>query len=1627
VRPKHSYSLIAVLTAASLVLGVAFRAGAHAADAAAPAGDAAKHFENYITIEKDALKTLVEKFSGARELDPEHEPGFKVKSRVHGYEGNKKAADFIIREFRRIGLSEITVDEVCVAAPVEKHASLTVTLPGGTRVLPLHCIWPNLVRTPTIPPGGLTAHSFYAGAGDFEDYDSNIVEGAVVFMEFNSQDNFIKARSLGAKAVIFIGRKDITTTEAEGKFSETPLDVPRFWIAESDFNVLKPVLEGAEKRTLPAFKTLRAEVAALHANIKAAEEAFFKFRETNRKKKGLVERKRKELATTIEVLQQKILKKKSALAAQRKYFPVTVKARMDWQNAPGRNIMGTIVGTDPVLNGEVVIIQSFYDSMSVVPAMSPGAEQACGIAALLKLAELFKAHPPKRTIVFLATTAHCYQGAGINEFIFKRLSTPEFRSRIGDETFAAKLGKRIDYRLFVGLDLSSGTGKLGMSANDWLLEHGGPPGYMFTLSDNTLYQRHAKPVMELLFDRQEIFENLIKTKRGTRRHQDYLPGPLVLDGAAVARVKGPGIALVTTYDIRQRVDIPFDFANRVNFDNLHTQVKFISAFLASVLNDQISIPKLTKLPKRVLVTAFKGRVVEFIKKRSFAPDTPVEDALVCFVTKADFLHRHRRSYGGVRGLRLFITDREGCFYRPHLYEFRGEIMAFKVDPDTGKIIYAADMGESGAKSNPLQIKLETNFQQNLTVVMFRCDPVEIHGITDARYYRFLSGVKLLDPADAEPQSFGYFVNPEPEPSEPENCGLIFLQPGGNAKFCFSRSVFGLQYLLLNIPRPGESPKGFTPSEDELILHAELRATRDMYNVDEERIELLRKYGVENKWLDTLHQRSQTLLRGAEAALDRRDYGDYMKTLREARACESTIYPDIRGAANDVVKGIIFYFALLIPFAFFAERLTFCCADIRARIAAIFGIFSAVFIVLRFVHPAFLISQSPYIIFLAFVIMALATTVLVIIIGKFNEQIAQMRRKASRIHETDVGRISASAAAFSLGISNLKKRKGRTAFTTITLILLTFTVLSFTSVQTSTRFNPVDIEAKPSYNGFMFRDRNWYPIPRDLVTSLYNKMKTVEVDGGRVDATIAYRSWFDRESVHLDMTRHLNMRLNVEGELYRLPPPKSKEKKKEKKKEKAEAICNGILGLSPAEVRVTGMNKYLLHGRWFEDDDENVCIVPAAMAELLGITAENFTTKKIEACGRKLQVIGIIDAVQGKKHGSLQSFRDIDDQAFTPPKPVTVAAGGGRAARTDIESVKVAAGEIREFEHTGFENCLLVPHETVMQIGGRVASIAFTYPVGTDFLAPLKNFMEYTRISVFVGDTQAQTCTAYSSIGISSLGGAADLFIPILIAALIVLNTMMGSVYERHTEIGIYSSVGLAPTHIAFLFIAEACVYAVMGAIMGYLAGQILAKVLTMYDLAEGLTLNYTSMSAVFSTLLVMATVLLSTIYPAKVASRMAVPDVTRKWKFPDPDGDRWLFDFPFTVATKSVRGIYAFLNNFFDSYREESVGSFYTDSMQFATRRNDYGTGYVISMKVWLAPYDSGVSQYVEFRALKTEDEGISRIELYIERLSGEIATWVRLNRNFLTEIRKQFLIWRTVPPHLKDEYDEEGKRLFGE
>ena len=95
-----------------------------------------------------------------------------------------------------------------------------------------------------------------------------------------------------------------------------------------------------------------------------------------------------------------------------------------------------------------------------------------------------------------------------------------------------------------------------------------------------------------------------------------------------------------------------------------------------------------------------------------------------------------------------------------------------------------------------------------------------------------------------------------------------------------------------------------------------------------------------------------------------------------------------------------------------------------------------------------------------------------LVSRFNRVMAQHQSQQMRVHAQDLSRLSASYAAFMLGISNMRRRPLRTGLTLATLTLLTFTLLSFTSFEQQIATRVSSCHTLGAYPGILIRDRGW---------------------------------------------------------------------------------------------------------------------------------------------------------------------------------------------------------------------------------------------------------------------------------------------------------------------------------------------------------------------------------------------------------------------------------------------------------------------------------------------------------------------------------------------------------------------------
>ncbi len=1666
----------------------------------------------------------------------------KFPSRAPGTPGNAQAAAYMQNRFAQIfGAGNVQVENYTVTAPVTKSATL-----NGQRVYP---IYPNAVVPSTTPLDGISAPMIYAGQGLPQNFNGQKVEGAIVVLEFNSGLGWITAADLGARAIVFLEPEQTATQtrgpgtqtapssrgEAERKFASLPIEVPRYYAPR---NIVAGLPTGA-------------------GNQNSAD------------------------ATGATALGTGIL-----------------KSVVRWERVTCRNVLGTIRGTDPNIAGKpggTLIIGGYYDSMAITPDLAPGAEAAGNAAALLELARQFKARPPKYSVLFLAEGAHHIALAGMRNFAATHFldTTGKAEKSVTEriDSYKGFVGLDLTSRTnTVGLFAkSSFYNQMTVGAENILLNQ-------FADFAKTLNAQAARLAKQRGVRDEEFYVDGVTGREG-RTWRSYLPSPVALDSEVATMAQKPAISFATANDARTLQDTPFDTADHLNYNNLAGQITTIANLMSGGLPDLKRWPDAGGFSKIFGYAVGRSIYRNVGAGASFLPSTPLPDEklLADDMQKpgakpmdantlknvegaqavAFILDRNRdyKSYSGVRG--AFIERAtfskpskddnpvaQFVFIGPRVGDPKGggtpqnEIEAYSIDKN-GRISFAPDMGSERQRFSPnfnsttasITYKDAALGQLDVSasVICFESRAMALYDTLDQRYFQILREMVVLDgQTDANPVEYGY-IRPAVAPgaSDAEPVAIVFGKPEMRFKLIMQMGLLGKRLVLLQTePRVGKNAgkivfegAGFKIDEGggQAVLHVAYQTARDLWILDQQRIGLLKKFGINNGRVDTLHgaagceqgdgpdkydcptpliaEPNGGSIQAAERALETFRYDTFYLEARRAFGLESRAYPDVEATAQDVLKGIIFYLALLLPFAYFVERLLFGSPDIRRQIAGAAGVFLLIFFGIRFVHPAFELALTPFIILLAFIILALTVVVTSFLSSKFEQEIKRLKQG---VHFADVGRLSALGAAVGLGIANMRRRPVRTALTCVTLILLTFTVLSFTSVTAniSNFERPYgDGKRPPAYEGLMVRNPDWSGMQLAAVNSMRNEF-------AQRFGSVSPRAWY----LSRDQGEALQLRVNNlnDPNKYFYAP--------------------ALVGFTPSE---TGLNspvpKTVIKGNWFTGARDET-LLPVSMllkpSELrarrqaaaqargeklpevtlgteggdvppLGLTQDNAIGSKIQVAGETMRVIGIFD------DDKLYAARDLDDEQFTPVDYQNEQNKQTQTS-TSLSGQKGEETQVQRYQHMDANALLLIPYETTLTLGGSTRSVAAGFRDSASGISELRQLMNRAALGIFgatKNDNGKLVAALYSSVETSSYEGFAALVIPITIAALIIANTMLGSVFERTREIGIYSSVGLAPIHVAALFIAEATVYAVLGSISGYLIAQLVAKVVTSTGVLEGITLNYSSSSAVIATLIVMLTVLLSTLYPAWAASRLSQPDADRKWKVNEPIGDIWRFQFPFTVSGLQPLGVAQFLADFFEAHTDTSVGKFYTDRVYFTalplrdavdtlnagldedivraameargletkklTRTqksnarklaaNDDDGGdtngantngasakfnvpdaaateranpeqqspiialdaipappdievYRLAMRVWLAPFDMGVSQDTDIVLLPAKEPGLYELQLRLVRQSGEIAAWKRVNRQFIGDLRKQLLVWRTVSREGQQEYILKGR-----
>jgi hypothetical protein len=449
-------------------------------------------------------------------------------------------------------------------------------------------------------------------------------------------------------------------------------------------------------------------------------------------------------------------------------------------------------------------------------------------------------------------------------------------------------------------------------------------------------------VAEVLgYDPKKAFSDGVNPVDG-RSWRNFIPGRPAFDSEVITMAGGYGVTFASIDDSRNQSDTPFDTFEKVNAANLAQQLRtFVCLFqhYANDTNDQNADPKVqiplykpsqwTRMGPAQRFATVKGRVREYIPKKSLVPADPVPGSLVVFPPPSG-----TKSFLGVRGNWIQMVDdtKPDDRLQAASFEFHGAppltavnsprtIAAYHLDGQTGDIDFAPDKGVYGA-SYPSEFRITTG-EKDLTAVVFPCVATDIYDLVDQQALRTLTTITVYDGAsNGEPRQYGFAMSrPEPGISYVEDTAVIFARRGSEydtgdeengqatgaaATASANSTAEGLRkfkivmgsgpattrFLLINSTDKNPEGEGYVmgsggninSSRAGAIINTALKVAEDTYGLNDFRIGRLRENRITNQGVIKLHDEAGVILKKAQQALQARDYEAFDTYARARGGC-----------------------------------------------------------------------------------------------------------------------------------------------------------------------------------------------------------------------------------------------------------------------------------------------------------------------------------------------------------------------------------------------------------------------------------------------------------------------------------------------------------------------------------------------------------------------------------------------------------------------------------------------------------------------------------------------------------------------------------------------------------------------
>ena len=966
------------------------------------------------------------------------------------------------------------------------------------------------------------------------------------------------------------------------------------------------------------------------------------------------------------------------------------------------------------------------------------------------------------------------------------------------------------------------------------------------------------------------------------------------------------------------------------------------------------------------------------------------------------------------------------------------ILAYTLD-EAGRIRYATDFGVHGDGNKSFQctdLDVDT-WSLHVPLNLFECGTLELFDLIDPQRYNpdshirgawfqtyetrgeeadpgvaphlKITGIKDVDShTDVDRWSFSQYGP----------TAMVFLPADYHTGIEVLLGKWHTNFAVLNNPDAAGRGRGYLLGGGASIRLAggdqptALACIRQLTALNQQRMTEFAAHNVGSPLAEEYHAESVKAGQAAERARNDRDWQRAQANDSRGWIFESLAYRNTIGLLIDVVSTTVLYFVLLIPFSFLLERLVFPQRTVlRTAIVSVL-IFAAFAAVLYLFHPGFKLAHNVVVTVTAFVIVVMTIPALILLLVRGVAMLRAIGSKAVITQQSEAESAGVVMAALSLAVSNMRRRRLRTALTlaTITALVVALVLLTTSAAFDFKILEPAGTEAA-SFEGLQIYNATDRRHP--LLT------ETVELyESALADEALVVR----RESVNYGYDhKSSNGALRLRAGERSVPVPYFQVM--DYRDDLVEFLVPDEAGSLKRGLRKTRLSE-VIEGEFLAPGDVDVCLLPHTMAEALGV-----------AVGDTVTLMGLPLTVKGTWVAPtkvIQTDPDGKDVEVIVPGPLDRLRDLDGQRITAMRGAKFREGEPDNPEHAPSGEVVIVPREWIGKyriLPSCVYSLIVIPKDETGKSDPTRItaqaeqlareilnvdiFTHYLAKDPKTGERTRSVAQQISMHKATHVKGSSMMLVMLGAAVLMILAIMTGTVYERMREIHIFSSVGLSPRHVAGMFLIEALVYAGIAAVLGYFLGIIALKVLMAYLRATGqgqnFYPNYLGVFVLYSIGIAVLATVASSLYPIRLASKIVNPSEARTWQLDEVGAGQgeWRIRLPFIATTwDEARAMMVYAYDYLAIHQGERSGRFVCERPPAGAATAETIT---LSMPIWLAPFERNLSQHAVLRAAPAERAAWWELSLDLRRVSGPEYLWKRGATVFVNMLCKHVLRWRAA------------------